>query len=68
MAWHRHRIHPVLWQAIEQDALTSSERDPVLRELRQFHEQKELYLSRRPVFDLHNRPAPWESPPSAATD
>ena len=65
MAWHRHRIHPILWQAIADDALTHSDRDPVLRELRQFHEQKDLYLSRRPAFDVHNRPPPWEKPPSA---
>lgn len=64
MSWHRHRIHPVLWRAIEEDAARYAERDPVLRELRKFKLQEPLYLSRRPLFDLHRRRGPWEKLPS----
>jgi hypothetical protein len=62
MSWHRHRIHPILWQAIEQDATPHIDRDPILRELRQFKEQESLYLSRRAELDVQNRPSPWDKP------
>ena len=63
MAWHRHRIHPILWQAIEQDATPHIDRDPILRELRQFKEHESLYLSRRAELDVQTRPSPWDKPP-----
>ncbi|HRI52190.1 MAG TPA: hypothetical protein PLW65_18585 [Pseudomonadota bacterium] len=65
MAWHRHRIHPILWQAIEQDAAPHLDRDPILRELRQFKEHEALYLSRRPELDVQKRPSPWDKPQGA---
>jgi hypothetical protein len=63
LAWHRHRIHPILWQRIEQDMVVhaSANKDPVLRELRRFREREALYLARRPTFDLAGRPGPWEA-------
>lgn len=64
MSWHRHRIHPILWQAIEADAASHAERDPVLRELRKYKEHASLYQSRRPPFALHTRRVPWDPPPS----
>jgi hypothetical protein len=60
MEWHRHRIHPELW-----DALTNAPDVPcpheVQREVSAWQAKKERYLARRPVWsqDEDNIP-PWE--------
>ena len=58
MEWHRHRVHPVIWKALEGCRLRAS--DPVARELAAFRRGRATYLARRPVFsqDPRNRP-PW---------
>jgi hypothetical protein len=58
MEWHRHRVHPFLWQALAGAKLKAS--DPVARELRAFEARKDEYLARRPIFSQTGRPAPWE--------
>jgi len=64
MEWHRHRIHPVLWQALE-DSPHGKTSDPVRKELAAWQEKKEVYLARRPAFSqLTEAVPPWiESAP-----
>jgi hypothetical protein len=59
MEWHRHRVHPVLWQALL-DSPGGNPRDPVNRELKAWQAKRDEYLSRRPVFSqvAENVP-PW---------
>ena len=60
MEWHRHRIHPVLWQAIV-DAPSKGASDPVNKELAAWQAEQEKYLARRPVWSqLEGARPPWE--------
>jgi len=60
MEWHRHRIHPVLWQAL-MDAPSGDVIDPVNKELAAWQAEQEKYLARRPVWtQLSDSPPPWE--------
>lgn len=56
---HRHRIHPLLW-----DALAASpggrKGDPASRELAAWRAGKAGYLARRPAWSQLGDPAPWE--------
>ncbi len=55
---HRHRIHPLLW-----DALTTSKPPPkeaAARELEHFLAEPKAYLRKRPVFSQVGDPAPWD--------
>jgi hypothetical protein len=56
MEWHRHRIHPLLWKALEANGASKS----VRRELSKWRESRGKYLGRRPLWskDKTNRP-PW---------
>lgn len=58
MEWHRHRIHPLLWKALETDGAAKG----VRRELSSWQANRGKYLARRPVWskDPDNRP-PWRS-------
>jgi hypothetical protein len=60
MEWHRHRIHPELWKALD-DASDLPRAPAVKREWKAWQAKAELYLSRRPVWsqDEKNLP-PWE--------
>ncbi|MFO0572508.1 MAG: hypothetical protein U1A78_00775 [Polyangia bacterium] len=70
MHWHRHRIHPLLWQALEAEGTSShAERDVALRELRLFRQDEALYLSRRVPWSLlpeKDEPAPWSERPATS--
>jgi hypothetical protein len=72
MHWHRHRIHPLLWRALEADGSGAhAERDVPLRELRLFQKDEALYLSRRvpwTILDEAEEPAPWSDSPAARTE
>jgi hypothetical protein len=59
MEWHRHRIHPELWKALE-DSLNAGSTQ-VTNEFNTWRARKELYLARRPVWsqDKENIP-PWK--------
>jgi hypothetical protein len=59
MEWHRHRIHPVLWAAVEEEPKTASRK--VSREFEKWRARKDAYLARRPIWsqDKENI-APWE--------
>jgi hypothetical protein len=59
LEWHRHRIHPVLWQAL-QDAPSGEASDPVNKELTAWQAEQEKYLARRPVWSqLRDAHPPW---------
>jgi hypothetical protein len=60
MEWHRHRVHPVLWQALL-DAPSHDTNDQVNKELTAWQAEQEKYLARRPVWSqVHDSPPPWE--------
>jgi len=59
MQWHRHRIHPVLWQSLV-DAPSSDASDPVNDELTAWQAEQDKYLARRPMWSqIRNAPQPW---------
>jgi hypothetical protein len=59
MEWHRHRIHPLLWQALA-DAPSGDGIDPVNRELTAWQAEHERYLARRPVWSqVRDARPPW---------
>jgi hypothetical protein len=60
MEWHRHRVHPVLWQALRAVDLPAD--DPAKRELDAFLAGKEKYLGRRPRFSHSDDAPPWDEP------
>jgi len=60
MEWHRHRVHPVLWQALV-DAPTGDATDPVNKELIAWQADQDKYCARRPVWSqIRDVPPPWE--------
>lgn len=60
LEWHRHRIHPVLWQALI-DAPSHEASDPVNQELAAWQKDQEKYLARRPLWSqISDSRAPWE--------
>ncbi len=64
MEWHRHRIHPVLWNALEIEPSFTSIDDPVKKELHAWQKNRECYLARRPVFSqVKKNIAPWAEEP-----
>lgn len=59
MEWHRHRIHPLLWQALI-DAPSGDAHDPVNQELSAWQAKQKEYLARRPVWSqLRDDAPPW---------
>lgn len=68
MEWHRHRIHPLLWQALEGADTGRKPGDPVSRELAAWLARKEEYLARRPLFSqVEDMVAPWVESASASS-
>ena len=59
MEWHRHRIHPVLWKALEDGMRNVKADDVVRRELKTFQANRKKYLERRPVFSQIRMKRPW---------
>jgi hypothetical protein len=55
---HRHRVHPVLWGALERAHL--SRRDPARRELEAWQANRGRYLARWPVFSQTGDEPPWK--------
>ncbi len=62
MEWHRHRIHPLLWKAIEDSTdLAGHDDDCVIRELQIWQSRKALYMARRPQWSqVTGSVPPWE--------
>jgi hypothetical protein len=61
MEWHRHRIHPVLWKALQDEPRVFTKDDPVRQELERWQEGQEKYLARRPQYSVTGTPAPWDN-------
>jgi hypothetical protein len=64
MEWHRHRVHPLLWAALEKESRAPKRKHPkrgdaVRRELERWQANREIYLSRRPPFSLTGAGEPW---------
>ena len=55
---HRHRIHPLLWEALKDEKGTTP--DAAAAELRRFLEDPAGHLSKRPVFSQVGEVPPWE--------
>ncbi len=60
MEWHRHRIHPEIWKALEAARPTKKPGDPVGREWEAWNSARDRYRSRRPEFSQTGMKAPWE--------
>ena len=65
MEWHRHRVHPLLWEALqvspEHAASGGASKDPVRKALKAWQERKDGYLARRPKWSqLKDSTPPWE--------
>lgn len=60
MEWHRHRIHPILWAALEAQPRVSNRKDPAGRELALWQANRKTYLKRRPPFSIAGLKAPWD--------
>jgi hypothetical protein len=58
---HRHRVHPLLWEALDDERSSLAPGDPVLRELEVWKSSRQTYLARRPPFSYGDVPAPWEA-------
>jgi hypothetical protein len=56
MEWHRHRVHPILWEAL---AAVKGPRDAAARELAAWQARREEYLARRPIFSPTDLVPPW---------
>lgn len=63
MEWHRHRVHPILWQALKADpeTLAAAEDEALRQEVARFHLDPDRYLTRRPTWSLSSVPEPWAS-------
>jgi hypothetical protein len=62
MEWHRHRVHPLLWKALEEEPGALARKEEVREELRRWQEGRRKYLARRPVYSVAGREAPWDEP------
>lgn len=63
MEAHRHRIHPLLWQALEATPGTAGPADSVGRELLAWQARRKVYLARRPQWSqLEDSIPPWDVP------
>ncbi len=62
MEWHRHRIHPLLWEALGTSSGQSAAHGPVRKELRRWQARRSAYLARRPPWSpvAGSRP-PWQT-------
>jgi len=59
LEWHRHRIHPELWKALE--ASPNGGTKHVKTELKKWHARKKAYLARRPIWSQDKKNiAPWK--------
>ena len=62
MGWHRHRVLPILWSALDNPhaGLKLRSADPVRRELEAWKADRKNYLKRRPVFSPTGTKPPWK--------
>jgi hypothetical protein len=58
MEWHRHRIHPLLWKAL--DAPGVDRKDPIQQQRQAWISGKRRYQARRPIWSqLKGARPPW---------
>ena len=60
MEWHRHRIHPQLWHALESEPGALARDAAVQREHEAWRERADEYLARRPVWSPLGTAPPWK--------
>ena len=60
MKWHRHRVLPFLWTALDRPEAGLKPSDPVAKELELWKTKKGKYLERRPEFSPAGLEPPWE--------
>ena len=61
LEWHRHRIHPSLWEALEARSADRPPNDPVQKELKAWQAHRDAYLARRPQWSqLKGSVPPWD--------
>jgi hypothetical protein len=60
MEWHRHRVHPLIWKALEASPGVLAKNDPARTELERWQARRDEYLARRPVYSVAGVKAPWE--------
>ncbi len=53
---HRHRVHPLLWDALK----GTKPKGAAAAELKKFLADPKTYLRKRPVFSQVGEPAPWD--------
>ena len=60
MEWHRHRIHPLLWEALGTSPARTASTDPVRKQLLAWRARQSEYLARRPQWSqLAGSRPPW---------
>ena len=60
MEWHRHRVHPLLWEALEAEPGVLSRDDEAREELTRWQAGRKKYLARRPPWSVTGAKAPWD--------
>jgi len=60
MEWHRHRIHPELWDALVSGRKDVADGSVAVRELDLYQGNSGTYDARRPIFSPAGIPVPWE--------
>lgn len=59
MEWHRHRVHPILWKALEVGGIKA--KNPLYSELNRWKARRAEYLARRPKYSHTGEIPPWET-------
>jgi hypothetical protein len=60
MEWHRHRIHPLVWQALEAEPTILANEKDLHAELSRWQDRRAGYLARRPIWSVAGQVAPWD--------
>ncbi len=60
MKWHRHRVLPLLWAALDSPKAGLKPSGPVAKELESWKAERDTYLERRPEFSPAGLEPPWE--------
>ena len=60
MKWHRHRVMPILWTALESPEAKLKPSDPVAKEVEAWKADRKKYLKRRPIFSPTSLEPPWK--------
>lgn len=57
---HRHRVQPILWDALLADAAALDKHPSLKREAKQWQANRQYYIGKRPIWSPTGAPAPWE--------